>query len=314
MSKQTPLVSIAICTYNGEKYLAEQLESLLRQTYTPLEIVLVDDRSTDGTWQLANQYAIRFPQLRVLQNTENLGYQKNFEKALGLCLGTFVCPSDQDDIWEPSKVEKLVSQIGDNLLIYHDSLFVNKDGLSLGRYMSDEFTMISGSNPQAFLFFNCVSGHALMVRKSLLETTLPFPSLGVYDHYLAFMASTRGQIAYVPEPLVMHRRHEENATDVLGFRKPKSRYQITQTRMLRENEWFRLCAAASGHEASHLANSLWNAAKNRTHNLVNPAFGYLVWKHQRSLVQIPKKKSYHGFGFVFRQIWGLKAKSLFKFS
>ncbi|MCC5936966.1 MAG: glycosyltransferase [Lunatimonas sp.] len=314
MSEQTPLVSIAICTYNGKKYLAEQLESLLHQSYAPLEIVLVDDRSTDGTWELANHYAERFPQLRALQNSENLGYQKNFEKALGLCRGTFVCASDQDDIWELTKVAKLVSQIGENLLIYHDSEFVDADGQSLGRYMSDEFTMVSGSNPYAFLFFNCVSGHALMVRRSLLESVLPFPSLGVYDHYLAFMASTQGQIAYVPEPLVKHRRHEENATDVLGSRKPKSRYKITQTRMQRENEWLRLCAAMSGHEASHLANCLWNAAKNRTHNLVNPRFGYLVWKHQGRLVQIPKKKSYHGFGFVFRQIWGLKAKSLFKFS
>lgn len=314
MSEQAPLVSIAICTYNGEKYLAEQLDSLLRQTYAPLEIVLVDDRSTDGTWAMAKHYAARFRQLRVLQNTENLGYQKNFEKALALCRGTYVCASDQDDIWDPTKVEKLVSNIGDNLLIYHDSEFVDVDGRRLGRYMSDEFTMIAGSKPYAFLFFNCVSGHALMVRKSLLETVFPFPSLGVYDHYLAFMASTQGHIAYVPEPLVKHRRHTENATDVLGSRKPASRYKITQSRMMRENEWLRLCAEVSTHEASHLANLLWKAAKNRTHNLVNPMFGYLVWKHQHRLVQIPKKKSYHGFGFVFRQIWGLKAKSLFKFS
>jgi glycosyltransferase involved in cell wall biosynthesis len=83
-----PVISIALCTYNGERFLEELLESLLAQTYEPLEIVVVDDHSSDDTWAILNRYAEKDSRFRLYRNNENLGYNRNFEKALGLCKGS----------------------------------------------------------------------------------------------------------------------------------------------------------------------------------------------------------------------------------
>src|ERR1700753_2011765 len=99
-----PLVSIALCTYNGAVYLKEQLDSLIAQTYPNIEIVVVDDRSADDTWQLLTGYANTYPQFKIHQNAQNLGFVKNFEHAASLCSGELIALCDQDDIWHPEKI------------------------------------------------------------------------------------------------------------------------------------------------------------------------------------------------------------------
>ena len=84
------LVSIALCTYNGEAYIKEQLDSLIDQTYPNCEIIIVDDCSKDGTVGILKQYADKYPQIKLHINGENLGYTKNFEKAINLCNGDYV--------------------------------------------------------------------------------------------------------------------------------------------------------------------------------------------------------------------------------
>ena len=117
---KVPLISIALCTYNGEKYLREQLDTLVDQTYKNLEIIIVDDCSTDSTMQILEEYAEQYINIKVYQNKKNLGYIKNFEKALSLCLGEYIAMSDQDDSWALNKIEYLVGLIKDNQLIYED--------------------------------------------------------------------------------------------------------------------------------------------------------------------------------------------------
>ncbi|WP_158859290.1 glycosyltransferase family 2 protein [Lunatibacter salilacus] len=312
MNENLPLISIALCTYNGEKYLCEQLGTLVGQTYPNLEIIIVDDASTDQTWAILHEFAECYPSIRLFRNFTNLGYQKNFEKALGLCKGEYILISDQDDIWDKDKVTKLQHAVEDNLLIYHDSAFVDDSGNDLGMKMSDRLHMVEGNDPVPFLFFNCVSGHSMMFRRDLLEFVLPFPDIGVYDHYIAFVASGKGRIKYMPESLVGHRQHSGNSTDILGRKKGKSKLKVTQERMERENNWLKICSETKDHPANKFAKKIYESGKDRTHNFLNFRFGYLIWKYQNKLAYIPKNRSFKTLSFALRQIWGIKAKTLVK--
>ena len=106
-----PLVSIALCIYNGERFLKEQLETLVNQTYKNIEIVAVDDCSTDSSVLILETYKAKYPFINIHRNARNLGYVKNFEKAISLCKGDFIALSDQDDIWDPDKIKLQAAQI-----------------------------------------------------------------------------------------------------------------------------------------------------------------------------------------------------------
>jgi glycosyltransferase involved in cell wall biosynthesis len=101
-----PSVSVALCTYNGARFLDEQLASLAAQTWRPLELVVCDDRSTDSTLAILAKFAstASFP-VRIVQNGAWLGYKSNFKKAACLCQGELITFCDQDDIWLPTKLE-----------------------------------------------------------------------------------------------------------------------------------------------------------------------------------------------------------------
>lgn len=147
-----PLISIALCTYNGSAFLAEQLDSILGQRYTNWELVVVDDCSTDSTPAILEEYAGSDARIGLHYNEQNLGYNKNFEKALGLCRSELIAICDQDDIWHPEKLEKQVKLIGDHALVYHDSEFVNAEGQSMNRRISDKLNFYRGDAPEVFLF------------------------------------------------------------------------------------------------------------------------------------------------------------------
>ena len=102
-------ISVALCTYNGEKYLHQQIDSILNQTVPVHEIVVCDDGSNDQTSKILTQYQTKFPEVfKIHFNTENLRSVKNFEKAISLCTGDIIFLSDQDDIWEENKVEVFI--------------------------------------------------------------------------------------------------------------------------------------------------------------------------------------------------------------
>ena len=101
-------VSIALCTYNGERYLSDLLQSLARQNYRPYELVVCDDGSQDSTVSILNEFERTAPfKVRIFSNTGNLGVIKNFEQALSLCNGDYIALCDQDDVWQPEKLALL---------------------------------------------------------------------------------------------------------------------------------------------------------------------------------------------------------------
>jgi glycosyltransferase involved in cell wall biosynthesis len=101
---EQPLVSVAMCTYNGEKFINLQLDSILAQTYHNLELVIVDDGSTDETFNIISDYAKKDGRIKCFKNEVNLGFNKNYERAIKLTTGEFIAISDQDDIWLPHKM------------------------------------------------------------------------------------------------------------------------------------------------------------------------------------------------------------------
>ena len=170
-----PEVSIAICTYNGERFLPEQLESIINQDYKNItEIICVDDNSTDGTWQILNEYAKKYNIFKLFQNKSNLGYIKNFEKALTLANKPFIAIADQDDIWHSNKITKLVNAIGNNYMSYSDNEYIDLNGNPLGKKFSDYRNLKTCTSCLNFALFNAISGHTLLINRDLLNYALPF--------------------------------------------------------------------------------------------------------------------------------------------
>ena len=133
-----------MCIYNGEKYLKEQLDSIINQTYTNIELIIVDDCSFDKSREIVKEYKKKYDFIKLFENDSNLGLVKNFEKSISLCTGEYIALSDQDDIWEYSKLEKLINIIEkENLdLVYCDSLMINENAESLNKKLSENTAYI----------------------------------------------------------------------------------------------------------------------------------------------------------------------------
>ncbi|MFA7084218.1 MAG: glycosyltransferase family 2 protein [Arcobacteraceae bacterium] len=205
------LISICLATYNGEKYLKEQLASLCHQTYKNIEIIIQDDCSSDGTRDIIKNYNAAL-NIKLFSNEKNLGYIKNFESVLQKATGDYIAICDQDDIWEHDKLEVLVKHLGEATLIYSDSLLIDAQGKSLHKRFSQSLknNFISTTSPLPFLYDNCVSGHALLFKKELLNYIFPFPNNVFFDAWIAANASSLHGIKYYNVPLVQYRQHATN--------------------------------------------------------------------------------------------------------
>ena len=210
------LASVVLCTYNGERFLREQLDSLLAQTYRPLEIVISDDGSSDATKDIIEEFSTANPDMvRVLANEARQGLNDNFMNAYLSASGEYIFPCDQDDIWKKDKVEKLVSAIGDRDMVYTDSILVSESGGELNKRRSDLVNMVTESKLIYFIFCNCVAGHSLMFRRSLLDVLYPYDSHIPNDWWITWAATCRNGIRYLDWGSVYYRQHESNISDPL---------------------------------------------------------------------------------------------------
>ena len=235
-SMARPRVSVALCVYNGGKYLPMQLGSLLAQQGVDLEIVAVDDCSTDDSLDVLNAYARFDKRLRVHANADNLGHLRSFEKCMSLCTAPLIAPCDQDDVWDPHKLAKLADAIGDADMAYCDSAYIDGDGRPLGRNISCDLKhMHAGRDPLPYVFRNTVSGHALLVRRDVLDAALPFPAQLYHDWWLAIRAAAGNGVVYVDEPLVQFRRHV-TAVSPLGKHKCATHKERKAERVQEEAE------------------------------------------------------------------------------
>jgi glycosyltransferase involved in cell wall biosynthesis len=215
------LVSVVLGTYNGEKYLEEQLDSIIRQTYPHIEIIIADDCSTDGTPDILEKYSGKHKNIKVYYNEKNLGLIRNFENTVQYANGEYIAFADQDDVWLPEKIQCLVDNFGDNTLIYSDSEYIDAQGKFMDKKLSDYRNLIVGKNLFAMESTGGVwiAAHAILFHRKLLDIALPFNPYISHDRWLAYIAMLEGTIKVIPKPLVLYRQHGGNSVGGLGCHK-----------------------------------------------------------------------------------------------
>ena len=213
--------SVALCTFNGEKYFREQLDSILNQSIPVDEIIICDDKSTDGTHDIINQYCIEYPNLiKFYINEINLRSVKNFEKAISLCTGDIIFLSDQDDIWLPEKVADIISyfELNPNInVVATNGQCIDDNSEIIDKFTVWDVTQLFIDNNVKFdyytsisYFFNIATGATMALKKSFLAECLPFPIIPNFHHdeWLARVSSSKNQFAFLTKKYIKYRIHD----------------------------------------------------------------------------------------------------------
>lgn len=212
-------ISIALCTYNGGKYLRQQLDSIGAQTRLPDELIVCDDHSHDDTEEIVNDFIkkAQFP-VRLFINEINLGSSKNFEKAINLCNGNIIALSDQDDIWYQEKLALIESIFLENPevgLVFGDADVVDQNtkpmGYSLWRStLFGKRDLNKINNDHAFdvlLRYNVVTGATMAFRSFYRENVMPIPAAWVHDGWISIIISVIVKINAIDRPVIKYRQH-----------------------------------------------------------------------------------------------------------
>jgi glycosyltransferase involved in cell wall biosynthesis len=213
------LISVALCTYNGAKYLEEQLESIAIQTRLPDEMIICDDQSKDNTVKILKNFAskVSFP-VRLFFNEKNLGSTKNFEKAIKLCTGDIIFLSDQDDVWCPDKLEKIENlfyTFPSTAAVFSDAELVNENLKPLGYSMwqsigfvkKEQNLFTQGKFIEVLLKHNVVTGSTMAFRSEFKKLFFPIPDNWVHDGWIALLIAFTSNLSMIPEPLIKYRQH-----------------------------------------------------------------------------------------------------------
>jgi glycosyltransferase involved in cell wall biosynthesis len=230
------MISVALCTYNGDRFLAEQLASIRNQARLPDEVVLCDDRSTDATLAIARRFAeaVPFP-VRIEANASNLGSTRNFAQAIELCRGDMVVLADQDDVWLPHKLAVLERALLDDPgagFAFSDAEMVDEHLQPLGYKLWDALRFSArerrcfrrGEVFHKLLRRYRVTGATLAFRSRFKDLILPIPPEWVHDAWIGLLIATVASCRLIDEPLLQYRQH---ARQQLGERK-RSLYQQYQ--------------------------------------------------------------------------------------
>lgn len=221
-------ISVAMCTYNGERYLKEQLESIASQTMLPCELIACDDGSSDSTVNIITAFTRHAPfKVRLVRNRHTLGSTKNFEQAISLCTGELTALCDQDDWWSPAKLATLAKALFESGAggIFSDGLLMDKNSRLTGDRLWHSFQFdskngaFSGTSDDdagisMLLRHTVVTGATLMFQSVLREHMLPFPNEWMHDSWLAWMLALHSRLQAFPEPLIQYRVHEAQQAGV----------------------------------------------------------------------------------------------------
>ncbi len=214
----TATVAVVMCTYNGEKFLREQMDSILCQTYPIKEIIIQDDGSTDSTVEICEEYAAKHDNIHLYINKENVGVCVNFRTAFKRATADFIAISDQDDVWFPNKIEKLVNAIGEHAIAFSPHL--RGEDMEHSHIVSPAYTLPA-------LLFSPFAGHTMLVKKELAQADDTWTPHILYDMCLCTKAWSMGGIVRVEEPLGWHRSHDDEFCA-----KRLKKYGITHDRKL----------------------------------------------------------------------------------
>lgn len=212
-------VDVLLATYNGEKYLKEQIDSILGQTHSDFRLLISDDGSTDDTRKILEEYKNKDSRIQVFFQESNLGVVKNFEFLLKKVESKYYMFSDQDDIWKAEKIEKSLNKIeNDNCDLVYSDLEVVDEKLNV---TYESYWKLKGiynkikkyNNFESLYLNNFVTGCTIISKKELIDTYLPLPNTSKYvlhDYWISLILSQNGKIDYIEEPLIKYRQHKNN--------------------------------------------------------------------------------------------------------
>ena len=219
-------IDILLATYNGEDYIKEQLDSIINQTYTNIQILINDDCSTDTTKEILQEYEQKDSRIKVKYNSKNIGYKKNFEELLKRVEHQYFMLSDQDDYWLPEKVEKSLKKIEkENAdLVFTDLQVVNENlkeiTPSLVKYMNFKKNIKKYNDYRLVFLRNCVTGCTIISKKELIQKYIPIPQEYpmVHDWWIALIISQQGKLSFLDEPTIKYRQHGDNQLGIYGMK------------------------------------------------------------------------------------------------
>lgn len=212
-------VDILLATYNGEKYLKPQLDSILSQSYSNFRLLISDDGSTDKTKSILKEYSKKDNRIVLFFQKENLGIIKNFEFLLKKVEAKYYMFSDQDDIWKENKIEKSIKTLEETEsdLVYSDLEVVDENL----KVIYESYWKLKGiykkikkyNNFKSLYLNNFVTGCTILSKKDLINKFLPLPKASKYvlhDYWIPLILSQTGKITYIEEPLIKYRQHKNN--------------------------------------------------------------------------------------------------------
>ncbi len=205
-------ISVIVCTYNGAKYVDEQIETILKQDYPASQIVICDDCSTDNTWELLLKWQTLHPDtIELYRHASNKGFNDNFAFALSKVKGEYVAICDQDDVWFPRKLSTLAQYASNNpnVTLFHHSEAIL--GQNEGANNHTYWKPYEGSGCGILFVLNRLTGHLLFFKSSLLDDILPIPTNVIYDWWINVVVAVNGVTMFVPEKLMAYRNHGDSA-------------------------------------------------------------------------------------------------------
>lgn len=212
-------IDILLATYNGEKFVKEQIESILNQTYENFNLIISDDASTDNTLNILEEYEKKDTRIKVFKKEKNKGLIDNFEFLLKNVTSDYFMFSDQDDIWKKDKIEKSINKLKEESsgLVYTDLEIVDEKlnviYPSYWKYKQIYIKIIKYNNFEALYLNNFVTGCTILAKSKYIKDILPLPrnsKFVLHDYWTALIISAKDKISYVEEPTIQYRQHKNN--------------------------------------------------------------------------------------------------------
>jgi glycosyltransferase involved in cell wall biosynthesis len=236
----SPGISIAMCTFNGERFLNAQLESIAAQSRLPDELAVCDDGSSDGTRELIEGFAFHAPfPVKLVVNERNLGSTQNFEQAISLCRYDLVALADQDDVWYQHKLKRIENVFSSDkiALAFSDADIIDGDSQPINYRLWNRVSFDSvkqrqfadGQALQVLLRHPIVTGATMAFRRKFFHFIQPIPANDIHDRWISFLLACVGRIAVIPEPLMQYREHDEQQEGLVP-RSPQKRMAHAKSR------------------------------------------------------------------------------------
>jgi glycosyltransferase involved in cell wall biosynthesis len=267
-------VSVVMATYNGEKYVKEQLESIYNQSVTPDDLVIIDDCSSDSTYSIIMKEISKynFPCILV-RNDVNLGINASFYKGFSLSKGDLVFVSDQDDIWFHDKIETMLDKWDGSDLICSDAEIVNEELQLISKSELAYFgynKRLLENYPMACLFSNLFSGHNMAVTRTMIDQMRDVEHKALlYDWAFFIHASAKQSLQVINNPLCKHRFHSKNAVNTNKYNKPKLGLSVDESYIERKKTKIRIKALLLSQSISYLPENLDNSSRSLKSSLSN---------------------------------------------